>query len=197
VLLSRRRTKRIRTWIAVVAGAAVLCSIPVMLEIRDKVRLIRIMDQQQQIVAASAQKRSALASVVTSLADLNDRINRAEKLRSKRAWSNLVWQISDSMPGEVWLTSMRSLTAPPKSAAETEPAAGGGQASDKAAPVSVVMDGPRGLEFTGFAVSHDDLYDFMTRIKNMKVFASVELNRASKEPVLRSQAVRFELSCMW
>ncbi|MCP4249587.1 MAG: PilN domain-containing protein [bacterium] len=194
ILLARRRSRRIRLWLTATVTTAALGAVPVVLELQRQGRAATLTTQRAEVQAEFADVRAELTELNRSLALLNDRLDRAEALRTKRPWAGLLTTITRNMPDQVWLSSMAtgmesaSAGGPAKAPTEAAP-------SDK--PVVVQMDGARKLDLSGFAVDHEHLYEFMTGLKQSQLFATVDLIKAGKEPLLRSQAVRFQLSCVW
>ncbi|MCH7812807.1 MAG: PilN domain-containing protein [Planctomycetes bacterium] len=194
VLLARRRSRRIRLWLTATAIAAGLGAVPVVLELQRQGRADTLTDQRAKVKVELATVRDELTELNRSLALLNDRLDRAEALRTKRPWAALLTSITRSMPDQVWLSSMAtgmenvSARRPARAPAESAP-------GDK--PKVVRMDGARKIDLTGYALDHEHLYEFMTGLKQSQLFATVDLVKAGKEPLLRSRAVRFQLSCVW
>ena len=194
VLAARKRGRRIRQWLVVTAIVAAVSAIPILLELRQQARLAALQERKQLAEARLSATRAGLAELTQSLTELNDRIERADRLRTKRPWATLLALIVRQMPQEVWLTSLS--TGEPEEAASATPGLSGTVAASEKEEV-VVMEGARKIDLAGFAVDHEHLYDFMTRLKESRAFAQVELVKAGKEPVLCSRAVRFELTCRW
>ncbi len=197
VLAARNRRRRIRQWLVVTAVVAGVSVVPVVLELRQQARLATLLERKEQDEIRLRAARTEQAELTRSLAYLNERIERADTLRAKRPWAALLSLIVQQMPEEVWLTSLKTGTT---NAAPAGRAAGFGPRGAAVGPgqqAVVVMDGPRRIDLQGCAVEHEHLYDFMTRLKQSGAFTSVELVKAGREPVLRSRAVRFELSCSW
>jgi len=194
VLAARKRGRRIRQWVVVTAIVAAVSAVPILLEWRQQARLVALQERKQQADARLGAVRAELAELTHSLTELNERIERADRLRTKRPWAALLSLIVRQMPEEVWLTSLG--TGEPQEAAGGKPGLSGSVAASEQGEV-VVMEGARKIDLAGFAVDHEHLYDFMTRLKQSRAFAQVELVKAGKEPLLRSRAVRFELTCRW
>ena len=197
VLAARKRTRKVRAWSIAVAAVAALSAVPALLEVRDQARLDKLLSQKDRHESRVQSAREELAEAMRSLTELNERIERANTLRTKRSWAALFDLVVGSMPDEVWLTSVD--TGQPSSAGPASKRTRGPPTADTSGdtPGVVVLDGAGGIVLAGFAVDHEHLYDFMARLKASKAFAAVELNKGVKEPVLRSQAVRFELNCTW
>lgn len=202
VLRARQRSRRIRRWIVAAVVAAALSAMPVLAELRQHARHAELLQRKEADTAKLADARANLQTVGTSLRQLRDSIERANMLRTRRCWAGLLTRIVQCMPEEVWLTSLA--TEVPKDSGASlrrqigkkQPAAAAN--AQEIEPRNVVtLAGARSLTLEGFAVDHEQLYEFMTRLKQSDTFPRVELVKAGKEPVLRSQGVRFELTCTW
>ena len=184
---------------AAIVVMSVLSAVPLLYQLRQHARVVSLREQKEQQQAELASVRTELAELAQSLNDLGRRISRADALRTKRPWADLLGLIVDCMPQEVWLTSVG--TDPLENAApasrRTNQATKGDPKQQAPADEIVVMAGPSRLDVTGYAVEHEHLYDFMARLKASGAFDSVELVKAGTEPVLHSRAVRFVLTCTW
>jgi len=194
ILTARRRLRRIRGWTVICAIVAAGSAVPVVVNLQRQARVTALNRGKEALTEELSTTRKALAELTHSLAVLNDRIDRAEALRTKRPWAALMSAITRMMPDEVWLTSFDT-GAPAGGAAVAERSPSPNSAPERGAVV--VMDGATRLVLAGYAVGHDELYEFMARLKESGMFSHVELVKAGKEPVLRSQAVHFELTCSW
>jgi len=194
VLAARRRSRRIRQWLVIVSVSAALCAVPVLIQLRQHARLVSLRGQKRQQEAEVATLRGELGELTRATVDLDRRIKRADALRTKRDWAGLLTLVVECMPPEVWLTAVTT-----EAPASRAPSRRGGLRPAEPAEQNemVVMAGARQVALAGYAVQHEQLYDFMTRLKASNTFASVELVKAGMEPTLASQAVRFELRCKW
>jgi Tfp pilus assembly protein PilN len=194
VLLAHRRVRRIRRWIMVCVVAAALAALPVLWRVGQHARVAELAKVQRIRTAQVAAVRVELDRVTASLTDLNERIERANALRTKRSWAGLLSVAVQCMPEEVWLTSVAT-EAPASTGKQKHSAPSAAKEEEQSAVV--VLEGARQLKLDGFALEHSYVYDFMGRLKASAVFDDVELLKAGKEPILWSQAVRFELLCTW
>ncbi len=196
VLAAQRRARRIRVWAALVSVAALISALPVVYQLRQHARVASLRNQKQDQERRLKTVRQEFEEVTKALADLTSRVERADALRTKRGWAGLLGLIMDCAPDKVWLTSL-STESPGAAAPATESAGPSGEEAASQPQQVVVMAGARRLDLAGYAVGHEDLYDFMTRLKASQQFSDVELTKAGTEPALRSRAVRFELTCSW
>lgn len=202
VLRTRQRSSRIRRWAVAAAIAAALGAVPVLVEVRQHARLAKLAERKEAATAELAEVRAKLQTVSASRRQLHDGIERANTLRTRRPWAGLLIRMVECLPDEVWLTSLATETpqdlgssSPRKS--RRQKAAPRPAARDADSPAVVTLAGARRLNLHGFAVDHEQLYEFMARLKGSETFGGVELVKAGKEPVLRSQGVCFELTCTW
>jgi Tfp pilus assembly protein PilN len=192
VLQSCRRRRRTRLWVALTIVAAAAAALPMLWQLRQHARLAELLRIKQSKTAETVAAREALADTVRELSKLTDRVEQADALRTKRPWAELLSLTSRCLPEEVWLTSIDTEKPSGSAKRRTAPAPDG---EDQ--PTVVVMEGARRMALAGYAVGHEQLYEFMSRLKASAVFDRVDLLKADKEQVLWSEAVRFELVCIW
>ena len=199
VVRSHRRSRRIRHWIVVGAVAAGLVVVPVGWQLRREAKAAELSNQKHSRDSELAAVKADLAEINRFINHLDERIDRANALRTKRSWAGLLLLLVDCMPERVWLASLA--TEGPRVGMSSRGAAASKNAlplaPGHAGPVVTTLDGARSLKLAGYAVEHETLYDFMDRLKQSQAFRHIELLKAEKEPVLWSEAVRFELTCEW
>ncbi len=194
ILEAHRRARRLHLWVVAVTLTAAVAALPVLWQVRQHARVAELTTLKQARTAQSASVRAELSATAQSLADLNDRIERANALRTKRSWAGLLSLVAQCLPQEVWLTSVAT-DAPPPAAARRRTSPRASEKQDH--PTVVVLDGARRAALAGYALGHEQLYDFMARLKAAQAFDRIDLVKADKEDVLWARAVRFELLCTW
>lgn len=194
LLAAHQRARRIRLWSGIVATIGAVSAVPTVWQMNQRAQATRLSETKSALILETATVRAELERVTGELADLNERIERAATLSTKRSWAGLLTLITRAMPEEIWLSSIVTKTQTPGPAPTPAPTKDPNQPPE---PSVVVMDGATRLDLQGFAIDHERLYDFMSRLKTSQVFARVDLIKATKEPVLWSEAVRFELTCTW
>lgn len=198
ILNAHRRARRIRRWMVVSAVVAVLAVLPLLWQVRQHARAAELVRRKQTRATEVASVRAELDQVNRSLAELNERLERANALRTKRSWAGLLTLMATCLPDKVWLTSASTEAAAAAGKKQrVAPAAPAPAGEQESAPAVVGLDGARRLSLAGFALDHAEVYEFMARLDASAVFDGVQLLKADKEPVLWSQAVRFELICTW
>jgi len=144
---------------------------------------------RQQLHTELAAVRAELSSVSQEATHVLEQIERAEALRSKRAWSGMFALIDACMPSGCWLTLVA-----------TDPEKGGAQASAKSTPdagLEITIEAPTRLRLVGYATESSEPLLFVAGLKASNVFANVTLISTQAEPVSDGQYHRFELLCEW
>jgi len=190
VLRRRVLERRVRVWGVVCGLAAAAGVVPVGLDVRQQ-SVVRGEERKEagladEVVGA----RERLSAVVQRTEALRQQLARADALRAKNPWASLLTTVGRALPEEVWLSALATSPAAPT---------GDGVVNIGPAPgqQTVVIDAPKRLRLDGYALDHSHLYQMMSALNNLKVFGRVELAQADTEPMLRGQAVRFELECEW
>jgi len=191
VLVARQRSQRIRWWLVMLAITAGISTIPIIVYVGHCSQKSALSKHRADSQVEITSVRDQLIVLSSAAQELEDRYDRARALSTKRPWPSLLALIVQSMPPEIWLTSL--VTNNPGTA---KPRIRTGKKNPADNQV-VVMEGARRINLEGFALEHSQLYDFMARLKGSGAFAKVQLIKAGKEPVFRSRAVRFELTCHW
>lgn len=190
--------RRMRWWIGVcapIAGALLICAAI------DAWRVTQLDALRQNSSAVQSQltaKRADLRRIVEESAQLKLQIERADALRSKRAWSGMLSLVADRMPADCWLKSAATDPARPgneSSVARSPSAAPAGGAPES--PKPVVLDAPRKLRLSGFAGDPVQPVAFVTALKQAGVFEQVALERAQWERWRDRSVFRFDVLCEW
>lgn len=198
----RRHT---RWWIGVcvpVAGALLVCGA---IHTWRVARLESLRRSTTALEGQLAAKRTDLRRIVEESAQLKLQIERAEALRSKRAWSGILSLVAERMPADCWLKSAATEPARPgnestQAKPQSAPAAGkvapsAGQPAEP--PKSVVLDAPRKLRLSGYAGDPVQPVAFVTSLKEAGVFQQVALERAQWERWRERSVFRFDVLCEW
>lgn len=122
LLLRRCKIRRVRTWLIIGGVTWIFASIPVIRELSAEYQLN---SQSTAVAAMSDQLDHAHARRGQSakrLLMLHQEVARAEKLRYKRLWTDMISVIADAIPERVWLIQLSTDPAkPPVSARTTAP----------------------------------------------------------------------------
>lgn len=190
---ARERSRRIRAWVTVVTLTSLLAAVPVTISAVQSARASSIESQIAPVLDHLGKSRQILKHHEQRSILLSTQIARAESLRSKRPWSDLLELIARDLPDQVWLTAVKSHEG--KREGESSPS---GPPTSRDVEAEVIrINGPEGLEIRGFATSHEWIYEWISRLKNTSAFVNVELIEAASEPIHQGEAVRFVLECDW
>ena len=190
----RRRTRR---WTTLGAAAIGLLMIPVTAESWRQAQAADLRGESRKLTTELTGLRDEAQSLSLESEDVFLQIERAKALRSKRAWSAMLNLLAETMPAGSWLTTVETdppvppANAPPtveKTPKGTAPAAG---------PQTIMIEAPRRLRITGYAVDASEPLSFVTALNGTGVFQRVSLERSLREPVQQDSFFRFELICEW
>lgn len=193
------RARHTRRW--AVAIAIALCPLALTLTVdwfqhADlRARLDEKTRAELQLVTVRERFKFATAEAEQLLAQ----IQRADALRAKRAWSDLLSLIGQAVPPNGWLTTI-----------STEPAAPSGVSTNIIAPTPpttdstanvpkppVMIESPRELRISGYAVAAAEPSDFVTGLRGSNIFTKVELIQVRQEPIHDGSYYKFDIVCKW
>ncbi|MFH0982684.1 MAG: hypothetical protein V2A79_14260 [Planctomycetota bacterium] len=213
-MLVRHAVKR-RLWrwtmSSVVLAAAALT--PPLVEDRQQAQVESLQGKVDDVDARLDVMRGQVAATAQAVHDADAELTRSLALRTKRSWAGLLALVSGCMPEAVWLTALATDPSQPAGSSRTEPNRGREgtgksegamkrrsdeeEGSPSGGPAVVVLEAPTKLRLDGFALDHESLYDFMSKLRDSGSFSVVKPIRADAEPVLQGRAVHFVLSCEW
>ncbi len=196
--LARARSRRIKAWALPIAAAATVLVVPIVIDKYKSVEAARLFAENTQLQRQIAGQRAELTAVTAEANQALVQLQRAEALRSKRAWSAVLALVARRMPAGCWLTSIATDPAAPGQAG-ARPATRRTRTLEREheSGSSVTIDAPRKLRITGYATDAAEPHQFVTRLKQTAVFADVGLESSHREPVLGGSYFRFELTCEW
>ncbi|NOX59991.1 MAG: PilN domain-containing protein [Planctomycetes bacterium] len=183
-----RRRARVHGWFAVSLAVGCLAAGPVGLDAWRTAQASSLQSEVDPLRARLSKTERRLAESGGLVTGLQQQLARADALRSKRPWKDLLAALAKKVPDEVWLMSLESVDEQPGRVLT------GGTTGDDA---SVELAGPSGLRIVGFALGHEHLYAFMGALNDGALFSHVELVKAGQQKVLQGNAVRFVLECQW
>ncbi len=188
----RAMRRRLKAWIIPVAVSAGMVTTPIVLETYRRGETEKLQTHVDHLRTSLALDQTKLGALTAELGVVQGRVERANALRSKRAWSDVFALIGRCLPEGSWLTSV-----------STDPVAPTGSVApkakhDKTAPITAVaLEAPRRLKIVGFAKDPSEPYQFVTAVKQSNAFTSVKLTHSRREPVLDGMYFNFELLCEW
>ncbi|HEY3242101.1 MAG TPA: PilN domain-containing protein [Phycisphaerae bacterium] len=190
----RRRTAR---WTLTALIAALLAGGTTLVTLDRQASAAELRAQQRSLQVSLTAVRGRLSDATETCRRLKSEIQRADALRSKRCWSGMLALLSRAMPAETWLTSISTEPPLPSGAGPVRALLPSG-ATQPTTAQPITLSAPTSLILRGYALDHDALYAFISALKQSRVFSKVELvGKAGAEPMLKTTAVRFELSCTW
>lgn len=139
--------------------------------------------------------RADLQSVTAEANEVLLQIERANALRSKRAWSGMFAVIASCLPADCWLASVATNPDAPKGRSIRAKAPA--QAEPGEQQRAVTIDAPRALRISGYAPEASAPHAFVTALKDTQLFTRVVLQGSQREPVFDGSYFRFELACEW
>ncbi len=190
---ARKRAARIRGWLIATVVVAVAFSFPMGFDAFKTASAASLEDELKPLRNRVANTKNRLGESLATVTDLRQRLSRADALRSKRPWKNLLTTLTAKMPAEVWLTSLESIGGTGKGASRrAQP-----KQSTPEDKGTVELAGPSGLRLTGYALGHEHLYSFMGTLNDGVLFNRVDMVKAGRVPVADGTAVQFVLECAW
>jgi Tfp pilus assembly protein PilN len=199
MLIRHRLMRRLQGWVIVGVALAGATLVPVAVEGRQQAQIERMRASVAEVETKLRSVRGEVASTAQTVLDLDAELARAGALRTKRSWSGLLALLSESLPPQVWLTSLATDPPQPVSGHGTVPAVGKApeEAKTGGKGIVIVLEAPTALRLEGYALDHVGLLDLITELKDSGSFATVSLVNAGMEPVLGGRAVHFVLACEW
>lgn len=159
----------------------------------------RVRKLQAHVIDAESrvgQMRQEVQKLAVQADDLQLRIQRADALRSKRAWSSVLALLSRALPNGCWLTSVA--TVPPRPGRTVgAPTATLASKPEGKTRASMTIDAPRKLTLTGYAGEDADPVKFVTRLKESGAFREVTLMGTRRETLPLGPYFHFEVVCEW
>ncbi len=190
---ARKRSARIQGWLIASILVAFAFSFPIGFDVYKTARAASLEEELKPMRGRLANTKNRLAQCIETVTDLQQRLSRADALRSKRPWKSLLVTLTTKTPEEVWLTSLESMEGAGKKGARRSSV--GNSVIEKSNTVELA--GPTGLRLTGYALGHEHLYAFMGTLNDGVLFDRVDMVKAGREKVADGTPVRFVLECTW
>ena len=132
-------------------------------------------------------------------------VERANALRSKRAWSAMFALIVSCLPSDCWLASLATDPDSPPGGAPSPRLATAGPKTGGGERETITIEAPRKLRMIGYAESDRQALAFVSNLKESRVFPKVTLDRTIRAPdVTQDQSgatgadvYQFEVVCEW
>ncbi len=205
LLLQRRKIRRVRVWLLIGGATWIFASIPV---IRELSAAYQLNSQSTAVAAISDQLDHAHARRGQSarrLLMLRQEVARAEKLRYKRLWTDMITVIADAMPQRVWLIQLSTDPAkPPVGSRTTAPlslrrSADSNTQTTTPAGYDTLMGkaGPRRLLLEGQALGLEDIYAFVDTVNDLGIFENASIRSVRGDVAGGIKVTHFTLECDW
>ncbi len=202
LLRQRLKIRRVRMWLMIGGATWIFASIPVIRELSAEYQLN---SQSTALAAISDQLDHAHARRGQSakrLLMLRQEVARAEKLRYKRLWTDMISLIADATPQRVWLIQLSTDPAkPPVSARTTAPLSLRRSADAKTTPAGydtlVGKAGPRRLLLEGQALGLEDIYSFVDAVNDLGVFENASIRSVRGDVAGGLRVTHFTMECDW
>ncbi|HNO77769.1 MAG TPA: PilN domain-containing protein [Phycisphaerae bacterium] len=188
---AKKRASRLRGWLIAVTVVTFASAFPVGFDVFKAAKASTVENELKPLRSQLTGTKNKLSESLSMVTDLRQRLSRADAIRSKRPWKNLMATLTAKMPQEVWLTSLESYDHAPK-ATVRRAATKEEEKSD-----TIELEGPAGLRLTGFALEHEQLLAFMAALNDGVLFNRVDMVKSGQVPLADGVAVRFVLECTW
>ncbi|UCC30295.1 MAG: PilN domain-containing protein [Phycisphaerales bacterium] len=197
VRLAQWRRRRLKRWSIAILLALAILALPLTVDWVQRVQAAELRTQHDQLQIELATIRTELRALTSQANEALMQLERAHALRSKRAWSAMFALIEKGMPEGAWLVSMATDPATPPSGGGHKTEVRDRDTATEEQPAIVVIEAPRKLRMAGFAIDAAQPHEFVTNLKDSKVFTNIMLELLRTEPVLDGSYFRFELICEW
>jgi len=199
-LVAWSRRRHLYRWAVALVVAVASGILPFVMGMTRSARISHARGQSVSLNMNLAEKRKQIARVSADIYKVQQEIDSADALRSKRCWSQLIAIISRSMPEDVWLTSLATNPTKPtesrrhiRTVMQSLPSANANvKQQDK-----TTIDSPTALVLKGYSLSYESVQTYVGRLKATGVFDDVLLQGLEKDRPLGEDAFRFELVCDW
>jgi hypothetical protein len=205
LLIRRRKIHRVRLWLMIGGASWIFASIPVIRELSAEYQLN---SQSTAVATISEQLDHAHArrgQSATRLLTLRQEVARAEKLRYKRLWTDMISVIAESIPQRVWLLQLSTDPAKPSvSLRTTAPLSLRRSADADVDPTTpagydtlVGKAGPRRLLLEGQALGLEDIYAFVDAVNDLGIFGNASIRSVRGDVAGALKVTHFTMECDW
>ena len=205
LLLQRRKTRRVRMWLMIGGATWIFASIPVIRELSAEYQLnsqsTAVAAISDQLDHAHARRRKSASRLLT----LRQEVARAEKLRYKRLWTDMISVIAEATPERVWLIQLSTDPAKPSASSRTTAPLSLRRSADSdvetttPAGYDTLMGkaGPRRLLLEGQALGLDDIYAFVDTVNDLGIFENASIRSVRGDVAGGLKVTHFTMECEW
>ncbi len=181
VLVAQTQRRHAKSWTLLVLAAAGLSAVPLMLDWSRRAHAAELRDESDRLRQELGSTRLQLRTTSAEATRVFLEVERANALRSKRAWSGMFALIASCMPADCWLASVATDPDAPAGGASPGPVVAQPKSTDGKREI-VTIEAPRKLKIIGYAENDTQPLAFVTHLKESRVFRSVLLERAVRAP---------------
>ena len=136
---------------------------------------------------------------------LRQEVARAEKLRYKRLWTDMISVIADAAPERVWLIQLSTDPAKPPVGSRTAAPLSRRRSADSnvktttPAGYDTLMGkaGPRRLLLEGQALGLEDIYAFVDAVNDLGIFENASIRSVRGDVAGGLRVTHFTMECEW
>ncbi len=196
VQLAQARRFRLKRWGMSIALAVGIASVPTGVDWYRQAKASELHSHLDQLRAQLVTIRADGMKLATGADQAGMQLERADALRSKRAWSAVFETVDRCMPDTCWLTSVATNPAAPAAGGRRSGATSRNTDTTEES-ATVVIEAPRELKITGKCPTDAEPNQFVTNLKETTVFDNVKLGKNHSKAVLDGIYFEFELTCEW
>jgi len=190
-----KRKMRIRNWAIVFLAATVVLAIPIGWDWSREAKANRLRHRQREQAATRTTMQADWERIKNEVSRTQAQIERADALRSKRAWSSMLALITQAVPEDAWLVTVATDPAMPP--IHTAKAAAASGAATQAEAASITIDAPSKINIVGYAAHAQDPITLVSSLKASGAFEDVTLTRSFLESMDDGSYFRFDIICEW
>ncbi len=205
LLLQRRKIRRVRMWLIIGGATWIFASIPVIRELSAEYQL----NSQSTAVAAISDQldhaHTRRRQSARRLLMLRQEVARAEKLRYKRPWTDMISVIADAIPERVWLIQLSTDPAKPPARSQTTAPLSLRRSAESDVNTTtpagydtlVGKAGPRRLLLEGQALGLEDICAFVDAVNDLGIFENASIRSVRGDVAGGLKVTHFTLECEW
>jgi len=196
ILARQQRRSHLQRWLVPIACAFTGVLVLLWLTFCQRAKASDIQVKTTQILRQVTASQQQLIGARAKSTQLREKMGRADALRRKRAWTQIIAIVTQSLPTSAWLTSISTDPTVPSKFRRSTSATVPTNKTKKDAVVATI-DAARKLRLLGYTSHSGEPYDLVRRLKSSGVFESVTLTYARRQDVLEGSYFRFEVVCEW
>ena len=205
LLLQRRKDRRVRMWLLIGGAIWIFASMPVIRELSAEYQLnsqsTAVAAISDQLDHAHARRRQSAQRLLM----LRQEVARAEKLRYKRLWTDMISVIADATPERVWLIQLSTDPAKPPVSVRTTAPLSLRRSADSTVNTTppagydtlVGKAGPRRLLLEGQALGLEDIYAFVDAVNDLGIFENASIRSVRGDVAGGLRVTHFIMECEW